>query len=113
MQIIGYTKAIDVTAVIDYDAWSDKDYVGRMAIEEFEACQKARPDAISVVMIDDNPDVGLDLQNPLIEIKGEMLTCDEALKKMTYYLDDDDENYELYKSARKEAKEHIRSLTEG
>ena len=113
MQVIGYNKAFDGTVVIDYDARSDKDYVGSMTIEEFEACQKARPDAISVVMIDDNPDVGLDLQNPLIEIKGEMLTCDEALKKMTYYLDDDDENYELYKSARKEAKEHIRSLTEG
>ena len=33
--------------------------------------------------INDNPDVGLDLQNPLIEIQGEKLTCDEALKKMT------------------------------
>ena len=84
-----------------------------MAIEEFETFQKARSDAISVVIIDDNPDVGLDLQNPLIEINGEKLTCDEALKKMTYYLGDDDEKYELYKSARKEAKEHIRSLTEG
>ena len=74
MQIIGYTKAIDVTAVIDYDAWSDKDYVGRMAIEEFEACQKARPDAISVVMIDE-------------------------------------EKYELYKSARKKAKDYIRKYS--
>lgn len=28
--------------------------------------------------IDDNPDVDLDLQNPLIEINGEKLTCDET-----------------------------------
>lgn len=49
----------------------------------------------------DNPDVGLDLQNHLIEIHGEKLTCDEAFKKMTHYLGDDDEKYELYKSARK------------
>ena len=83
MQVIGYAKAFDVTAVIDYNARSDKDYIGRMAIDEFEVFQKAIPDAISVVMIDDNPDVGLDLQNPLIEIQGEKLTCDEALKKMT------------------------------
>ena len=52
MQVIGYTKANDGTAVIDYDERSYKDYVGRMAIEEFEAFQKTRPDAISVVMID-------------------------------------------------------------
>ena len=51
--------------------------------------------------IDDNPEAGLVLQNPLIEIQGEKLTCDEALKKMTYYLGDDEEKYELYKSARK------------
>ena len=49
--------------------------------------------------IDDNPEAGLDLQNPLIEIKGEKLTCDEFLKKMTHYLGDDDEKYELHKSA--------------
>ena len=47
-----------------------------MAIEEFEAFQKARPDAISVVMIDD------------------------------------EEKYDLYKSARKKANEYIRSLTD-
>ena len=46
-----------------------------MAIEEFEAFQNARPDAISVVMIDD------------------------------------EEKYELYKSARKKANEYIGSLT--
>ena len=39
MQIIGYTKAFDVTAVIDYDARFDKEYVGRMAIEEFVECR--------------------------------------------------------------------------
>ena len=83
MQVIGYNKGIDGTAVIDYDSEPGKQYVGRMAIDEFEVFQKAIPDAISVVMIDDNPDVGLDLQNPLIEIQGEKLTCDEALKKMT------------------------------
>ena len=33
--------------------------------------------------IDDNPEAGLVLQNPLIEIQGEKLTCDEALKNMT------------------------------
>ena len=33
--------------------------------------------------INDNPDIGLDLEKPLIEIHGEKLTCDEALKKMT------------------------------
>lgn len=61
--------------------------------------------------INDNPDVGLDLQNPLIEIKDEKLTCDEALKKMTYYFEDDEEKYELYKSARKKAKDYIRKYS--
>ena len=112
MQIIGYTKVVDDTIVIDYDARSDKDYVGRMAIEEFETFQKARPDAISVVMINDNPDVSLDLQNPHIEINGEKLTCYEVLKTIKHYLEDDEEKYEFYKSVRKEAKEYIRSLTE-
>ena len=51
--------------------------------------------------INDNPDVGLDLEKPLIEINGEKLTCDEALKKMIYYFGDDEEKYELHKSARK------------
>lgn len=152
MQVIGYTKAIDGTAVIDYDAEPGKQYVGKMTIEEFEKFQKTRTDDISVVMvddedglyfgrpkiltenemwmslsenlrmskeflyanlrykfIDDNPKNGLDLQNPLIEINGERLTCDEALKKMTYYLGDDEEKYELYKSARKNAKDYIRT----
>lgn len=58
--------------------------------------------------VDDNPESGLDLEKPLIEINSEKLTCDEALKKMTYYLGDDDEKYELYKTARKSAKEYIR-----
>lgn len=61
--------------------------------------------------IDDKPEAGLDWQNPLIEINGEKLTCDEALKKMTYYLGDDDEKYELYKSARKKAKDYIRKYS--
>ena len=51
--------------------------------------------------VDDNPNVGLDLEKPLIEIHGEKLIFDEALKKMTHYLGDDDEKYELHKSARK------------
>ena len=34
------------------------------------------------------------------------------LKKMTYYLGDDDEKYELYKSARKKAKDYIRKACE-
>ena len=45
-----------------------------------------------------------------IEIRGEKLTCDEALKRMTYYLGNDERKYELYKSSRKNAKEYIRSL---
>lgn len=53
MQVIGYNKGIDGTAVIDYDSEPGKQYVGRMAIDEFEVFQKARPDAISVVIIDD------------------------------------------------------------
>lgn len=153
MQVIGYTKAIDGTAVIDYDAEPGKQYVGRMTIEKFEKFQKTRTDDISVVMvddkgglcfgrpkipteselwfsfpkemrvskeflysnlkyefIDDKPEAGLDLEKPLIEIQGEKLTCDEALKKMTYYLGDNDEKYELYKSARKKAKDYIKSL---
>ncbi|MDY3769157.1 MAG: hypothetical protein SOZ83_06130 [Sphaerochaetaceae bacterium] len=40
MQVIGYNKGIDGTAVIDYDAESGKDYVGRMAIEEVEGIPK-------------------------------------------------------------------------
>ena len=51
--------------------------------------------------INDNPEAGLDLEKPLIEIKGEKLTCDEAFKNMTHYLGDEEEKYELYKSARK------------
>ena len=74
MQVIGYNKAFDGTVVIDYDARSDKDYVGSMTIEEFEVFQKARPDAISVVIIDE-------------------------------------EKYELYKSARKKAKDYIRKYS--
>lgn len=152
MQVIGYTKAIDGTAVIDYDAEPGKVYVGRMTIEEFEMFQKTRSDAISVVMvdekgglyfgrpkipseselwmslpkdlrlskeflyanlrykfIDDNPEAGIDLEKPLIEINGKKLTCDEALKKMAYYFGDDEEKYELYKRARKSAKEYIRT----
>ena len=46
-----------------------------MAIEEFEVFQKARPDSISVVMIDD------------------------------------EEKYELYKSARKKSKDYIRKTS--
>ena len=150
MQVIGYTKSIDGTAIIDYDAESGKNYVGKMTIEEFEKFRKTRTDDISVVMvddegglyfgrpkipteselwllfpkemraskeflyvnlrykfIDDNPEAGLDLEKPLIEIQGEKLTRDEALKKMTYYLGDDEEKYELYKSARKKAKDYI------
>ena len=61
--------------------------------------------------IDDNPESVLDLEKPLIEIQGEKLTCDEALKKMTYYLGDDEEKYELYKSARKKAKDYIRKYS--
>ena len=154
MQVIGYMKAIDGTAIIDYDAEPGKDYVGRMAIEEFEKFQKTRTDDISVVMVDDegglyfgrpkipteselwlslpketrmskeflyanlrykffddNPEAGLDLQRPLIEIQGEKLTCDEALKKMTYYLGDNEEKYEIYKTKRKNAKEYIRKYS--
>ena len=33
MQVIGYTKAVDGTAIIDYDADPGKDYVGKMTIE--------------------------------------------------------------------------------
>ena len=36
MQVIGYTKAIGSTTVIDYDSEPGKQYVGRMAIEECE-----------------------------------------------------------------------------
>ena len=58
----------------------------------------------------DNPESGIELQNPLIEIQGEKLTCDGALKKMTYYLGDDGKKYKLFKSTRQEAKEYTRSL---
>ncbi len=61
--------------------------------------------------LDDNPEAGLDLQNLLIEINGEKLTCDEALKKMTYYLGDNEEKYEIYKTKRKNAKEYIRKYS--
>ena len=154
MQVIGYNKGIDGTAVIDYDAEPGKDYLGKMTIEEFEKFQKTGPDEISVVMvdekgdlyfgrpknlteseiwlslpkemrlskeflyanlrykfIDDNPEAGLDLQKPLIEMQGERLTCDEALKKMTYYLGDNEEKYEIYKTKRKNAKEYIRKYS--
>lgn len=152
MQVIGYTKGIDGTAIVDYDAEPSKDYAGKMTIGEFEVFQKTRLDAISVIMvdekgefyfgrpripsktemwfslpkdlrlskeflyanlrykfIDDNPEAGFDLQKSLIEIQGERLTCDEALKKMTYYFGDDEEKYELYKTARKSVKEYIRT----
>lgn len=66
---------------------------------------------LKYTFIDDNPDVGLDLEKPLIEIHGEKLTCDEALKNMTYYLGDDDGKYELYKSARKKAEDYIRKYS--
>lgn len=66
---------------------------------------------LKYTFINDNPDVGLDLEKPLIEINGEKLTCDEALKKMTYYLGDDEEKYELYKSARKKAKDYIKKYS--
>ena len=61
--------------------------------------------------INDNPEAGLDLEKPLIEIHGEKLTFDEALKKMTYYLGNDEDKYELYKSARKKAKDYIRKYS--
>ena len=61
--------------------------------------------------LDDNPEAGLDLEKPLIEMQGKMLTCDEALKKMTYYLGDNGEKYEIYKTKRKNAKEYIRKYS--
>lgn len=154
MQVIGYNKGIDGTAIIDYDAEFGKNYVGKMTIEEFEKFQKTRTDDISVVMVDDegglyfgrpkilteseiwmnlpenlrmskeflyanlrykfvddNHEAGLDLERPLVEIQGEKLTCDEALKKMTYYLGDNEEKYEIYKTKRKNAKEYIRKYS--
>ena len=53
----------------------------------------------------------LDLTKPLITYNDEILTCDQCLKLMDYYRDDNEEIFNQLKILRKNAKEYIRGVT--